>query len=73
MTDIIVVKGEGLTLDLLLWRKFGVRGRELVEETLRLNAGLSGLGPILPLGTSVVVPDLPAAGPTTAAVISLFE
>lgn len=73
MAERITIEGEGITLDLLLWRKFGVRGRELVEETLDLNPGLSGLGPVLPLGTVVTIPDLATATGPTASFVSLFE
>ena len=57
MPDTITVRGEGLTVDLLLWRRDGVRGRALVERTYETNPGLADLGPVLPLGTVVVLPD----------------
>ena len=66
------IKGEGIVLDLLLHRKYGVRGRELVEQTLVLNPGLAALGPVLPLGTRVLLPDLPELSPVTKRVVSLF-
>lgn len=72
MNEIITIKGEGISLDLLLWRKFGVRGRELVEVTLSLNPGLAALGPFLPLGTVVVVPPLPAVSTTPVKLVTLF-
>lgn len=70
----ITVKGEGITLDLLLWRAYGVRGRILVEEALALNTDLAALGAIIPLGTQVQLPDLPPeeAGQSRE-VVSLFE
>ncbi|MFN4098137.1 MAG: tail protein X [Pararhodobacter sp.] len=73
MTDRLLVEGEGITLDLILWRRHGVRGRALVEATLELNPGLSGAGTVLPLGTSIEVPRLPereAVAPRP--VVSLF-
>ena len=72
MPETIVIKGEGITLDLILWRKYGVRGRSLVEQTLDLNPGLSGLGAFLPLGTEVILPDLPAQQQISTRVVSLF-
>ncbi|MBN9046217.1 MAG: tail protein X [Rhizobiales bacterium] len=57
--DTIVVGGDHITLDLLLWRRYGVRGRSLVESTLALNPGLARLGVIIPPGTTVTIPDLP--------------
>jgi phage tail protein X len=73
MAETITVRGDGVMLDLLLWRRFGVRGRELVERTLDLNPGLAGHGPILPHGTVVVLPEvLPQAAPSPRKIVSLF-
>lgn len=68
----VTVNGEGLVLDLILWRQYGVRGRDLLEATLELNPGLSALGLILPLGTIIILPDLPAASQAAVTVTSLF-
>ncbi len=73
MPETIVVRGEAVTLDLLLWRRHGVRGQALVEEALDLNPGLAALGPVLPLGTPVILPDLPTLPATPPVrVVSLF-
>lgn len=54
----VMVEGDGIALDALL---FEVTGREdLVPATLDANFGLAALGPILPAGTLVRIPDLPA-------------
>lgn len=51
----IVVEGEGIALDRLL---FEVTGREdMVPATLDANPGLARLGPILPAGTAIRVPE----------------
>ncbi len=69
----VTVKGEGITLDLLLWRAFGVRGRILLEDTLALNVDVARLGTIIPMGTKVLLPDLPAETQGQSRdVISLF-
>jgi phage tail protein X len=70
------VEVEGLTLDALLWRRFGRPGLLRVEVTLDVNPGLGALGTILPLHLVVMVPD--AAPATTSAraparAISLFD
>lgn len=71
--ETIIVRGEGITLDLLLWRRHGVRGQALVEEALDLNPGLAALGAVLPLGTAVMLPDLPPLPATPPVrVVSLF-
>lgn len=73
MAETITIRGEGISLDLLLWRRYGVRGQGLVEEALVLNPGLAALGPVLPLGTVVTIPDLPPAASAPAVkVVSLF-
>ncbi len=73
MAETITIRGDGITVDLLLWRRYGVRGKSLVEQTLTGNPGLAALGPYLPHGTVVSLPDLPpaAARPVRKAV-SLF-
>jgi phage tail protein X len=73
MTETITIKGEGITLDLLLWRRFGRAGQALVEAALQLNAGLAALGAELPLGTRVTLPEEPTAAATTETAISLFD
>jgi phage tail protein X len=78
MSTTIKVAGNGITVELLLWRHGKRRGQtsERLAETLELNPGLAALGPILPLGTKVVIPDLPAPSKTTrttAPAVSLFD
>ncbi|GAA5542410.1 tail protein X [Brucella sp. NBRC 113783] len=69
----VTVKGEGITLDLLLWRAYGVRGRSLLENTLAQNVGVGRLGAPIPMGTEVILPDLPAEDVgQSREVISLF-
>ena len=55
-TETIVVKGEAITLSLLVWRRFKRQNTGFVERVLDINPGLADLGPILPAGTSVVFP-----------------
>lgn len=73
MPETITVRGEGITLDLLLWRRYGVRGRALVETALKANPGVADLGAILPLGTVVTLPDLPTTSKATRKVVTLFS
>jgi P2-like prophage tail protein X len=58
----IVIEGEGLTLSLLVWRRFRRPMPGLVERVLDENRHLADLGPILPLGTEVLMP-IPASRP----------
>ena len=78
MATTVKVAGDFITLELLLWRHGKRRGATSarLSETLALNPGLSALGPFLPLGTLVVIPDLPPVterARTTAPAVSLFD
>jgi phage tail protein X len=55
---------EGDTVDLLCQRHLG-RTAAVAEAVLATNPGLAALGPILPLGTPVDLPDVVAAPPPT--------
>jgi len=70
--DSVTIKGEGITLDLLLWRIHGVRGQTLVSEALEINPGLAGVGAVLPLGTVVKIPALPVETRPAVPLITLF-
>lgn len=72
MSETVTIMARGITLDLLLWRKWGDQGQTLVEATLALNPGLAALGVELPAGTTVILPDGPAAEVQTATAIDLF-
>lgn len=53
---------EGEALDAILWRARG-RTAGLVEQTLQLNPGLAELGPTLPAGTPITLPEPTSAQP----------
>lgn len=57
--DLITVQAEFVTVDLLVWRRYKMATRGLVEALLDLNPHLSKLhvnGPFLPVGTQVRIP-----------------
>lgn len=59
ITRTVVVEGDGIALDRLL---FDVTGREdLVPGVLDANPGLAALGPVLPVGTVIRIPEASAA------------
>ena len=60
----------GDKLDLLLWREAGLGIADLAR-VLDANPGLAALGPILPLGTVVIVPASADAG--TVRVLPLVQ
>ncbi|MBK0062626.1 MULTISPECIES: tail protein X [unclassified Acinetobacter] len=47
------------TIDLICWRYYG-RSLGVVEKVLEANPQLASLGVIIPVGTQVNLPDLPA-------------
>jgi phage tail protein X len=58
-SDLITVQGAFITVDLLVWRRYRVRARGIVEITLDINphlAALHRLSPFLPPGTQVRIP-----------------
>lgn len=59
------------TVDALCNRIYGVTAA-ITEKTLRLNPGLAALGPHLPEGTAVTLPEPPAPQPTQD-IIQLWE
>ena len=52
----ITVEGDGITVSLLVWRRFRRPMPGLVEMIFERNPGLAGLGPILPVGTVFELP-----------------
>lgn len=69
----IKVQRSRTTLDLLLWRQFGMAGAALLERALEANPGVADLGAELPIGTLVRLPEPVTAAPRQASkVIDLF-
>jgi phage tail protein X len=54
MTTVIAQQGD--TVDAICWRHYG-RTAGVVEQVLDANPGLADLGPTLPHGTRVDLPD----------------
>lgn len=63
---------EGDTLDLICWRELG-RTAGVVEAALEANPGLADLGPILTMGTPVILPDGAIAAPETRDIVQLWD
>lgn len=51
-----VIAQQGDTVDGLCWRHLG--SSAAVEATLEANPGLAALGPVLPMGAAVTLPDV---------------
>jgi len=63
---------EGDTADLICWREFG-RTRGVTEQVLELNPGLGLLGPVLPRGTQVILPEFDAAAAEPVDLVQLWS
>lgn len=70
----IAIAQAGETLDAICWRVLG-RTDGVTEQAYDLNPQLADLGPNLPGGTQVVLPDLvnAAAAPPKRAVLKLWD
>ncbi|MEO3479740.1 tail protein X [Phaeobacter sp. CAU 1743] len=51
---------EGETLDEIVWRHYGAEIRGALETVIEANQGIAALGPILPLGTRLLLPVIDA-------------
>jgi len=67
-----VIAQQGDTLDALCWRHLQ-QTRGVVEQALALNRELAALGPILPLGMKVMLPDPVYAGAPIQPLVQLWQ
>lgn len=51
-----VIANQGDTVDVICWRYYG-RTAGVTEAVLDANPGLADLGPVIPHGTAVTLPD----------------
>lgn len=64
---------QGDTLDALCWRHYGRTGT-VVEAVLAANPGLADLGPVVPHGTPIDLPELGAASQAnTTRLVQLWD
>lgn len=69
---IVKVGGEGVSVDLLIWRRYKRPTFGLLEQVLDNNPGLAALGPILPVGTLVKLPTVKPPPVPELAVVRLW-
>ncbi|MCH2486560.1 MAG: tail protein X [Erythrobacter sp.] len=62
----------GETVDAICWRVLG-RTAGVTEQVYRLNRELAHLGPELPGGTEIVLPDIVQAAPIERATVKLWD
>lgn len=57
----VTIRSPSLTLERVVFRQARAFVPGLVEKTLAANPGLAALGPTLPVGTGIDIPDATAA------------
>jgi len=62
---------QGETVDIACLAHYG-RTAGVVEAVLATNPGLAGLGPVLPFGTQILMPDMPSVS-AERRLISLWD
>jgi phage tail protein X len=67
-----VTNGDGLPLDLIIWRRYRRKTPGLVEATYGFNPGLAQLGMFLPRGTQIKIPVVAPATVTQLPVVRLW-
>ena len=70
MTETIKIVGDNLTLDLILWRKHGLRGLALIEEAMKLNPDVENV--VLPRGSEVILPNFQTHYRKNSKIVTLF-
>jgi len=76
--ELIVVAGEGITADLLLWRRYRIQSPGIVERMLDDNPHLAKIHretPFIPVGTPVLIPidlDILAGRPQPKNTITIY-
>jgi phage tail protein X len=56
VSETITVEGEGLTVSLIVWRRFHRPMPGLVKQIYDINPGLADHGPFLPVGIQFEMP-----------------
>jgi phage tail protein X len=69
---VIFRSNQGETLDALCLRVLG-RTAGVTESALAANPGLADLGPVLPIGTAVNLPDTVQAAQSQTALVQLWN
>lgn len=63
---------QGDTIDRLIWREAGL-GAAALGTVLAANPGLAALGPVLPAGTPVILPEITAPALPTRDIVQLWD
>lgn len=70
--SLTVTARDGETVDEVCWRVLG-RTSNVTEQVLELNPGIAALGPRLPGGTELILPEVAEAATATRETIQLWD
>jgi len=62
---------QGETVDLACWKHYG-RTKDVTELVLASNPGLADLGPVLPMGTKIIMPAVDTR-PVARPLVNLWD
>lgn len=71
--ETVKVMTEGLTLNIIIWRKFKRSYEGVMESVLATNLGLADLCPILPVGTVFTIPETKFDNSDSSDVVNLWD
>lgn len=71
MTEYLTKEGD--TADLIAWKIYGRQDGRVVEELIDANPGLADLGPELPAGMTVLVPDVDETTAAASNAVKLWD
>jgi len=71
MTQTVYAR-QGDTVDAICWRAFGTTAG-VVETVYEMNRGLAAYGPMLPVGTPVLLPGTKDVGTRVLSTLQLWE
>jgi len=63
---------QGDTLDEIAWRQYGAVSSDMLTRIMDANPGLADLGPIIPAGVIILLPDAPETS-TIKAGVTLWD
>lgn len=72
MTEVIEIRRDGMTVDLVCHEYYGATAGH-TERVLGENPGLAALGPVLPAGTRIRMPERSSVATPAAPSIALWS
>lgn len=71
MTEYVTKEDD--TADFIAWKHYGRQDGRIVEQLLDANPGLADIGPLLPAGMTITLPDLEVEAADTTEAVKLWD